>query len=99
MKPDRLGEFFDGKRAVRVDLSVTGGISLVRGLDQRGRGIKFRHDPVNARELHSALTSASGSSVRISKIEIIGRMRTNRNIAARNMPMVPMKVIQSQRVG
>jgi hypothetical protein len=37
--------------------------------------------------------------VRISKIEIIGRKRRNRNNSARNSPLVPMKVDQSQNVG
>ena len=40
----------------------------------------------------SCSTLASGTSVRISKIEIIGRKRTNRNNSVRNNPIVPMKV-------
>src|SRR5262245_16148969 len=44
-------------------------------------------------------TLASGTSVRISKIEIIGRKRTKRNSRVTNNPMVPMKVDQSQKVG
>jgi hypothetical protein len=42
---------------------------------------------------------ASGNSVRISKIEIMGSTRTNRNISITNIPMVPMKVAQSHTVG
>ena len=47
----------------------------------------------------SSSTFASGSSVRISKIEIIGRKRMNRNSSVRNRPIVPMNVDQSQNVG
>src|SRR5580698_2907595 len=65
---------------------------------QLGGRIKLGHHSVNWSALHS-FTSASGRRVRISKIDIMGRMRTKRNIAARNLPMVPMYVIQSQRVG
>src|SRR6266545_4149897 len=42
---------------------------------------------------------ASGTSVRISKIEIIGRNRMKRKRSARNSPIVPAKVAQSQIVG
>jgi hypothetical protein len=44
-------------------------------------------------------TFASGKMVLISKIEIIGRNRRNRNNRATNRPRVPMKVLQSQIVG
>src|SRR5262245_41224702 len=44
-------------------------------------------------------TFASGRIVRISKIEIIGRNRRNRNSSATNMPIVPIYVPQSQMVG
>ena len=37
--------------------------------------------------------------VRISKMEIIGRNRRNRNNSVRNRPIVPRKVDQSQNVG
>jgi hypothetical protein len=40
-----------------------------------------------------------GSSVRTSKIEIIGSTRTNRNIRVVNSPMVPKSVMKSQIVG
>ena len=47
----------------------------------------------------SSSTFASGSIVRISKIEIIGRKRRNRNSSVRNSPIVPTNVDQSQNVG
>jgi hypothetical protein len=37
-----------------------------------------------------SFTSASGSRVRISKIEIEGSTRRKRNISIRNMPIVPV---------
>ncbi len=98
MKTDFLSQAFDGKRTVGVDLVVAGFVRALGGVDQSLRRIELRHDAVVAFALHS-FTSASGSRVRISKMEIMGSRRTNRKIAARNMPMVPMYVIQSQRVG
>src|SRR6476619_1221908 len=44
-------------------------------------------------------TFASGTSARISKIEIIGSTRMNRKNSITNSPMVPKNVIQSHRVG
>ena len=43
--------------------------------------------------------SPPAASSRISKIEIIGRKRRNRNSSVRNRPIVPTKVDQSQNVG
>jgi len=48
--------------------------------------------------LHSS-TSASGRIVRISKIEIIGRKRMNKNRSAKKNPIVPMNMAQSHCVG
>ena len=44
-------------------------------------------------------TSASGSIVRISKIEIIGRKRINRNSSVKKKPIVPTNMLQSHCVG
>src|SRR5258705_417186 len=57
-----------------------------------------RHHAVDDAALHS-FTFASGRIVRISKIEIIGRKRRNRNRSERNKPIVPRNVDQSQNVG
>src|SRR6266566_3518014 len=46
----------------------------------------------------SSFTSASGRRVRISKIEIIGKKRMNRNTRERKSPIVPIKVAQSHTV-
>ena len=46
----------------------------------------------------SSFTAASGTIVRISKIEIIGTKRMNRNSSHANRPSVPTKVAQSQTV-
>src|SRR5213596_918362 len=44
---------------------------------------------------HHSSTSASGKIVRISKIEIIGRKRMNRNSSAKKNPIVPIYMAQS----
>src|ERR1041385_3917231 len=44
-------------------------------------------------------TSAAGRIVRISKIEIIGRKRMNRNSSAKKNPIVPITVAQPHCVG
>src|SRR5437588_140771 len=44
---------------------------------------------------HPSSTSASGKIVRISKIEIIGRKRMNKNSNAKKNPIVPMYIAQS----
>lgn len=47
----------------------------------------------------SSLISACGTSVRISKIEMIGRKRMKRKRSEKNMPMVPMNIEKSNIVG
>src|SRR5271166_209418 len=89
VKSHRFRQSFHWKRAVGVDLQIAGFVRTMSRIHQALGRIKFGHHSVNRSALHS-FTSASGNSVRISKIEIMGRMRTNRNMAARNMPMVPM---------
>src|SRR3954451_9691132 len=49
--------------------------------------------------LHHSSTSASGKIVRISKIEIIGRKRMNRNSNVKKNPSVPTNIAQSHCVG
>src|SRR5262245_24492747 len=48
--------------------------------------------------LFASCTSACGNSVRISKFEIIGKNRMNKNNRARNSPNVPTYIDQSQIV-
>src|ERR1041384_6623458 len=54
--------------------------------------------PSQNKDPHSS-TSAAGRIVRISKIEIIGRKRMNRNSSAKKNPIVPMNIDQSHCVG
>ncbi len=54
---------------------------------------------LNAYPTYSSATSASGKIVRISKIEIIGRKRMNRNNKVKKNPIVPMNMVQSQVEG
>src|SRR6187397_2859361 len=70
--------------------------------------LELGHEPVDFRtagRLHRAPPDppspgfASGTSVRISKMEIIGRKRRKRNSSARNKPIVPTYKPQSQTVG
>ena len=91
IKTNLFRQPFNGKRTIGVDLLVAGFVGALGRVHQALGRIELGHDSVNAVGLrHYSLTSASGSRVRISKIEIAGRKRRNRNIAARNMPMVPM---------
>ena len=99
MEADGLGQPFHGKRAVGVNLLVAGFAGAVRRRHQIAGRIELRHQAVDGSVFHSGFTSASGSRVRISKIEIMGRMRRNRNMQARKKPSVPTKTAQSQRVG
>src|SRR5262249_40499052 len=84
-------------------LLVAGFAHLVRRGENLGRRIELRHQAVEARnviELHAAsFGRAPGSSVRISKIEIIGKKRMNRNMSDMKKPIVPTKVMTSKRVG
>jgi len=94
MKSDFFGEAFDWERAVRIDLLIAGFVRLLGGVDQGLRRIEFSNEAVNGIALrHYSFTSASGRRVRISKIEMAGKNRRNRNIAARNMPIVPKYVM------
>src|SRR5271166_234314 len=95
VEADCLTGFLDGKRTVGVDLAVTGRIGCLGCLDQFRRGVELRYQSVNGRcerwVTHFAFTSASGSSVRISKIEMAGIMRMKISIAAVKKPRVPAR--------
>ena len=104
---ERFVQLFDRKRRVGVHPPVA--FADARGASPR----RARSDPrtrpsgrksARLRRSHqitrrSSSTFASGRIVRISKIEIIGRKRRNRNSSVRNRPIVPTKVDQSQNVG
>src|SRR5205823_193076 len=89
MEPNRLCQSLHRKWAICIDSLVACFPRTISRCHQIGSGIKLGHYSIQSCPFHS-LTSASGSRVRISKMEIMGRIRTNRNMAARNMPMVPM---------
>src|SRR5262245_21403349 len=100
----RLVQFLNRYRRVRVHFPVPLVVRSTRGFDQNRRRVELGHQAVDGRPtgwFHRAVPSgfASGTSVRISKIEIIGRKRRNRNSSARNKPMVPTYVAQSHVVG
>src|SRR5438270_7605274 len=101
MEPDVLAQLFDGEVRVGVHLAIARFMRFARGLDDvRWRG-EFGDHAVDRMALgrsHSS-TSACGRMVRISKMEMTGRKRTNKNSSARNRPSVPTKVITSQREG
>src|SRR5208282_6572179 len=89
VESDGVGQFFHRERAEGIDLPIAGLMRVPGRRDQVLGGGELGHDSVGGNALHSGFTSASGRSVRISKMEIMGRMRTKRNMAVRNMPMVP----------
>src|SRR5438270_6993739 len=90
-----------GKRRVSVDLAIALGVGLAAGLNQLGRRVELRHQPVCALGSHACVvfTLDCGSNCRTSNIEIIGSKRRNRNIMKMKKPMVPRNVAQSQIVG
>ena len=92
-------QFLDRKRRIGIHAPVPLGARLRRRRHQRTGIVELRHQTVKPARHHSGSTLASGSIERISKIEIIGRKRRNRNSRARNSPIVPANVDQSQNVG
>src|SRR5262245_5995018 len=102
MLAHRLGELLDRHRRVAIEPGVAAGVRFARSGDQFVGVAELGQEAVDRRlAVHatSSLTSASGTSVRISKIEIIGNRRTNRNNNDTKSPIVPMNVDQSQNVG
>ena len=106
--PERFGELLDRERCERIHAPVAGFVCVAGRSDQSGRGVELGHQAVDWRAAwrchhitrrSSSLTSASGSIVRISKIEIMGRKRMKRNNSVTKSPMEPIKVAQSQIVG
>src|SRR5579871_1301353 len=93
-------QLFNRKRRVGIEFAVS---LLPRGARSAYQGagiIEFGHDAVDAfgHPFTSSPTLACGSSVRTSKIEIMGSSRINRKNRNRNNPIVPQYVAQSQRV-
>src|SRR5271157_3142349 len=95
VEADCLTGLLDWKWTVGIHLAVTGRIGCLGGLDQLGRGVELCYQSVDGRckrlMTHFAFTSASGSRVRISKIEMAGIMRMKISIAAVKKPRVPAR--------
>src|SRR6185436_10380117 len=96
---ERMLELGNRERRVRVHAPVPRVPRALGGVDERRRVGELRHQPVDVPVCRHQSTFASGSIERISKIEIIGRKRTNRNSSARNSPIVPANVEMSHTVG
>src|SRR5688572_8014089 len=98
MKSKLLCEMLDGEGRIGVHPAITGRSGAAHCLHEIFRRVELREHSINWSCLdHSA--SAFGKIVCISKIEIIGRNRINRNSSAKKSPMVPANVDQSQNVG
>ena len=97
---ERLGERLDRVRRVRVELREAFLARAPRRVHERGRVFELGHQAVDPGAAHSSAsrTFASGRIARISKIEIIGRMRMKRKSSAMKRPMVPTNVAQSKIV-
>src|SRR5476649_1165778 len=99
VRAERVVQFLDRERLVRVHAPVAFLVRALRRRHQRRGILELGHQAVDHGRLHSSPTLAPGRIVRISKIEIIGRKRRNRNSSDRNRPIVPRNVDQSQNVG
>src|SRR5262249_42640935 len=101
LEADRLSQFFHRKWTERVHVPVSFRVGAVpRFHERRGAG-EFRKQAVNRRPYRHNLSPdsfACGTSVLISKIEIIGRKRINNSKRQMKSPMVPTNVAQSQPV-
>src|SRR5262245_21825349 len=98
VKTQFLGEMFHWKRRVCIHSPIAGRLRLSHRVDQLVGRVEFGEQTVDWRGVPH-LTSVSGTRVRISKIEIIGRKRMNKNNSARKSPIVPANVAQSHTVG
>src|SRR5262249_49413941 len=91
-----------GEGGVRVHVAVARFVRRAGGVHELAEVAELGHQAVDGRpSFHAADSSsnfASGSMVRISKIEIIGRKRMKRKNKVRKRPMVPTNMLQSHRV-
>src|SRR5215216_6423206 len=105
MDADRLRERLNRVGRVGVHAPVALFVSAVGGRHHVARIVELGHHAVRrqARRLsHAALSSlisASGTSVRISKIEITGRNLRKRSIRKKKNPIVPKNIVKSKMVG
>ena len=89
---ERIGQLLDGERRVGIQLAIAFFACGARGRHQGGGSFELGHQSVDRLDQLSTSSStlAAGSSVRTSKMEIIGRRRMKRKNRNRNRPMVPM---------
>src|SRR5712664_2299340 len=102
LQPERLRETLDGKGSVGIKPAIACLADFFHGMNELLGRLKLTHHAVDmgALQLHYFSSSeVSATSSRISAMEIAGRTRTNRKIRVTNMPIVPMNVAQSQKVG
>src|SRR5262245_18256170 len=102
MALEQLAELPHRDRRVGVHVAVARFVRGAGGVHQLVEVGELGHEAVDRwPSLHAAgssSTRASGSMVRISKIEIIGRKRMKRKKSVRKRPMLPRNIDQSQRV-
>src|SRR5215813_8444404 len=96
---DGLAEAIDGKRAVGIHPPIALRKGAARSFKQSFRFSELGHQTVNCKlpalfrfDYSHFPSSVSCTNSRISKIEIIGRTRINRNNKQTNNPMLPIKM-------
>ena len=84
----RVEHLFHRVGRVGVHGAVAGGVDSLRGLHDLLRRVELGQQAVELGLAHgfSSAPLAAGTSVRISKIEIVGRKRMNRKNSVRNRP-------------
>src|SRR5712691_11659299 len=95
---ERLRELLDGVGRVGVHLAVAGLVRLPGRLHDLRRAFELRHEAPDGRgggrlarhDACSSRTSAPGTMVRISKIEMTGMKRMKSRKSVKNRPSVPM---------
>src|SRR5580704_2083145 len=96
-----FGHAFHRKRSVAFVVAVARFANFGRGVNELLRLLKLANHAVNVWPVlyHLCSSDVSVTNSRISAMEIAGSTRTNRKINMTNMPIVPIKVAQSQNVG
>src|SRR5258708_3907809 len=91
----------DGKGGISIKTAIARLADFFHGVNELLGRLKLAHHAVYVGAVQHYLSSSevSATSSRISAMEIAGRTRTKRKIRVTNMPIVPMKVAQSQNVG
>src|SRR5579883_3090842 len=93
-----LVQFLDWHRRVRIHFAETVVIGALSGVDQFLRFRKFGYYAVESSLRHDGSAFAVGMSCRTSKMEIIGRKRTNSAKRKTKSPTEPKIAAKSQNV-